>query len=112
MLITSEHKKISRYVWLSSYVISGFLFGVGINLYFKQFQLFGISLLIGFFLNLLITLFLTTKEAIQNPKNIEILYLEKKTPKSVYIIWSIILILIVTFLGCLTFSILFNFLFR
>ena len=45
-------------------------------------------------------------------KNIEILYLEKKTPKSVYIIWSIIQILIVTFLGCLTFSILFNFLFR
>ena len=98
MLITSEHGKISKYVWLYGYFVSGIISSSTLY-FFANFKISGIILAIW----LCYVLLLAYKETTSNPKNIEILYSEKKTPPIVYFIWAMVQIVVMSFLGVLTF---------
>lgn len=112
MLITSEHKKLSKYLLLNCYLISGLLSGIGFVVYFTKSKLIGIIFILAFFINFFYSLMLILKETKQNPKNIEVLSLEIKTPKAIYILWGILLLIVITFLGSITFTMIFSFLLR
>ena len=102
MLITSEHKKISQYVWLYGYVISGLLSGIGFYLYLEKMKVLGTILILALIIWIAYVLFLTFKETTTNPKNIEILYSEKKTPKIIYTFWAMFQFIVMSFLGGFT----------
>ena len=103
MLITSEHKKISQYVWLYGYVVSGLLSGFGFYLYLgKKMNFLGIILILALAIWIAYVLFLIFKETTTNPKNIEILYSEKKTPKIIYTFWAMFQFVVMSFLGGFT----------
>ena len=112
MLITSEHKKLSKYLLLNCYLISGLLSGIGFVVYFTKSKLIGIIFIIAFVINFFYSLMLILKETKQNPKNIEVLSFEIITPKTIYILWGVFLLIVITVLGSTTFSIIFSILLR
>lgn len=111
MLITSEHKKIVKYSWLYGYLFTGLFAAISFIAFIK---LKNLGIVLFFFLACWFSyvLYLTFKEANSNPKKIEILYMERNTPKLIYIFWAIFFVLVLSLLGALTFLMLIDIIFE